>query len=195
METLGVIGALVVVVAPIIALVVVGSPRKGMRIRLTDAKPVTWELPRVCAVTGQPTSETRAIRRYECHSFSFREYSLQLPFSANGWALYRKQHPFSLAIFDFGLWLSLRIPLLGGWLAFCWYALAAPFCGVIALLDLCLHRRRLITFDERWENEARMERVGVWLQGQYGLEFCVPNWIFGEAFLQLNPTAVVEGVE
>lgn len=165
------------VFAGIPALYIVHLPQKGgIRLRLKNASGVI--VPNICVITNEHEVEAHTVRRYWGYPCFIMEQEMDLPFSKSGWQTFGRQEPHSLRVFKSGLHACMRMPpLLNGMLVFfLWMPIAAPICGLAALVDLHRRRRPLVVLhDVAWKH-GKLVR----------LDITVPGTAFAEELVRLN---------
>ena len=135
----------VLILCPFAALLAVSLPASQNGIRLKFKSKSTLALPKVCVMTGNESTELHVVERFAWIplGFAFRHNSLSLPFSKDGWTMYKKQYPYALRLFEPGLSAFVKIPFFGPYFACClWVPLGGFLCGLIAVGDLLLHKRK-----------------------------------------------------
>jgi hypothetical protein len=155
-------------------------------VRLPEGEP---EMPWVCVVTGRPADVSEPVQAFSWKpiaaaggaiafaAWQFRRVPIQLPFSHEGLALYKRKRPAFDKIKEAGLIVASVIPLLPVdviWLLFCHGALFW-----LPALDRLRGRRRLCKASVRpWQDGKGLHHV-----------IQVPSDVFVDELLAANPEA------
>jgi hypothetical protein len=158
----------------------------GYRVTLQDAKP---EMPQICVVTGEPATLLRPIEGFTSELVAFsphlllcrmRRTTVQVPFSDQGWYLYRKHYPLFWRVFECGLRVVSYIPLIG-LLDLTWTMLCFSYLWWLPVVEFLRGKRRL----------CRGHFAFAYGRCPSRLDISVCSREFANAFQRANPGATV----
>ena len=164
-----------ILLLPYIALIIAGSPRRSAsRLRIHQREPLSLHMPDICAVTGEPATESHDLACFSSSGIDMTQSRIAVPFSESGWRLYTKKRPASITVWLGGLGSFMKLPIVGATLGIIlWLPFAGFPCGIIAVIELLFGRRPLV----------KLHKLNIVNGTLYGIDISVASRDFAVALI------------